>query len=149
MRTLKRRAEELLANLQSADDFLDLAIVGDRAMRKLNRTFRCHAETTDVLSFAPTPGGEPENLTGAGTGSGFWPARGFLGEVVISIDQVLIQAAEDALSFEKAFERLLIHGVLHLKGYDHGNPKEAARIRRREKKLQAGLWKAAPPPYIG
>ena len=84
-----------------------VAFVSDRAMRELNWRWRGKRGTTDVLSF---PSGQDE----------FEKAEGeTLGDVVVSVEQAARQAAEHGLSFENEVEQLILHGVLHLCGYDH------------------------------
>ena len=84
-----------------------VAFVSDRAMRELNRRWRGKRGTTDVLSF---PAGQDE----------FEKVEGVtLGDVVISVEQAARQALEHGMSFENEVEQLILHGVLHLCGYDH------------------------------
>jgi len=110
---------------------LGVALVGDRAMRPLNRRFRGLDETTDVLAF---PRGHP-------------PAGedGYIGDVAISVDEALRLAEEEKTPVEEAVDRLLIHGVLHLKGFDHYTPRKAARMRQRERRLRAVLRRLRSP----
>jgi probable rRNA maturation factor len=84
-----------------------LVFVSDRTMRDLNRRFRRRNSTTDVLSF-PSLQDDFEKLKGAS-----------LGEVVISLEQAEKQARENGLDFENEVEQLVLHGLLHLCGYDH------------------------------
>ncbi len=84
-----------------------VAFVSDRLMRELNRRWRGKRGTTDVLSF---PAGQDEFERAAGT---------TLGDVVISVERAAKQAAEHGLSFEDEVKQLILHGMLHLCGYDH------------------------------
>ena len=84
-----------------------VAFVSDRAMRELNRRWRGRRGTTDVLSF---PSGQDEFEKAAGLS---------LGDVVISVEQAAKQAAEHGLEFEGEVAQLILHGLLHLCGYDH------------------------------
>ncbi|HKR01627.1 MAG TPA: rRNA maturation RNase YbeY [Pyrinomonadaceae bacterium] len=84
-----------------------VAFVSDRAMRELNRRWRGKRGTTDVLSF-PSAQDDFEKLEGP-----------TLGDVVISVEQAARQAGEHGLSFEDEVAQLILHGVLHLCGYDH------------------------------
>lgn len=84
-----------------------VVFVSDRAMRELHRRFRGRRGTTDVLSF-PSEQAEFEKSTSA-----------TLGDVVISVERAAAQAAEHELSFEREVEQLILHGMLHLCGYDH------------------------------
>lgn len=84
-----------------------LAFVSDRAMRELNRRWRGKRGTTDVLSF---PAAQDE----------FERAEGLtLGDVVISVEQAARQAGEHGLEFDGEVAQLILHGLLHLCGYDH------------------------------
>jgi probable rRNA maturation factor len=126
-----------------------LAIVGDRAMRALNRQFRNIDETTDVLSFppAPFPAGEGAGVIGSEIDS--IPAREFsdLGDVVVSIDEAVQQVSEDGVSLEVALDRLFIHGVLHLHGFDHAAARGAKRMRREEDRLLELVHGPGIPAY--
>ena len=111
--------------LVSADDRgVTVAFVSDRAMRELNRMWRHKAGTTDVLSFPAGPaevaGEEPT-----------------LGDVVISVDRAVEQANENGLALENEIEQLILHGLLHLAGYDHET--DNGRMNRLELKLRKKL----------
>jgi probable rRNA maturation factor len=116
-------------------------VTDDETVRGLNREYAGEDEVTDVLSFSQREG---EELVGPPGGV---PA---LGEVVIAYPQALRQAqdrlsrqAEDpstgsgraGASVEEEVTRLLIHGTLHLLGYDHAEPDEERRMRGREEEL--------------
>ena len=91
-----------------ADDAgVTVAFVSDRVMRELNWRWRGKGGTTDVLSF-PAAQDEFEKLEGLS-----------LGDVVISVEQAARQASEHGLSFDREVAQLILHGVLHLCGYDH------------------------------
>jgi probable rRNA maturation factor len=101
-----------------------VAFVSDRAMRELNRMWRHKSGTTDVLSF-PAEQDKFEQTEGA-----------MLGDVVISVEQAQRQAAEHNLTFTHEVAQLILHGVLHLCGYDHETDngemnKLELRLRRR------------------
>ena len=102
-----------------------VAFVSDRVMGELNRRWRGKRGTTDVLSF---PAGQDE-FERAAEG-----AR--LGDVVISVERAAAQAAEHGLSFEREVEQLILHGLLHLCGYDHerdGGEMNALELRLRRR----------------
>ncbi len=144
---LRRRAEAILENLRSPDKSIDVAIVGDRAIRSLNRQFRNFDETTDVLSFPSDPF-PADGLPGQGPGD-FNSAHelNHIGDIVISIDEARRQAEEDGVSLEVAIDRLLIHGFLHLLGFAHDTARGAARMRRKENRLLELLHGAGLPGY--
>ncbi len=100
---------------------LSILLVSDDEMQRLNRRWRRKDRPTDVLSFP-------------------LDAEGLLGDVVISIDTARRQAAEQGTTLGREADRLLIHGLLHLLGYDHErSPAEARRMQRRERALARWL----------
>jgi len=84
-----------------------VAFVSDRRMSELNRLWRHKRGTTDVLSF-PAEQDEFERLEGSS-----------LGDVVISVEQAARQAKENDLSLDQEIAQLILHGLIHLCGYDH------------------------------
>jgi probable rRNA maturation factor len=124
---LARSGRRLLAALGRHEAELSILLVSDRVIRRLNREWRGRDRPTDVLSFAQHegPAAAPAPL---------------LGDVVISVATAKRQARERGETLRGASERLLIHGVLHLLGYDHERSVAAARrMRRRERLLAARL----------
>ena len=91
----------------ASDADVTVVFVSDRAMRELNRMWRGKRATTDVLSF-PAAQAEFEKAEGPS-----------LGDVVISVEQAARQAKEHGLSLENEVAQLILHGLLHLSGYDH------------------------------
>jgi len=112
---------------------LGLVITGQEKVRQLNRSYLGKDEPTDVLSFSmlpePLAGGESDSITPFVT-----PPDGVvhLGEVIISYPQAVIQAGEHRHSIKREVAVLIIHGVLHLLGYDHGQPEPERRMKTRE-----------------
>lgn len=103
-----------------------VAFVSDRRMTELNKFFRGKDATTDVLSFPhesdefevqsasfSLSSGDEEQAEACTLNSGF------LGDIVISAEQAQKQATENGLSLESEIKQLILHGVLHLCGYDH------------------------------
>ena len=107
---------------------LSLVITGQDRIRQLNRDYRGKDEPTDVLAFAATGEG------GAELPPFVSPPDGVrhLGEVVISYPQAVIQAAEQQHPVEQEIAILVIHGVLHLLGYEHDVPERERRMKARE-----------------
>jgi probable rRNA maturation factor len=101
-----------------------IAFVSDRKMRDLNKEFRAKDKTTDVLSF-PFEADE------------FDQEKDFLGDIVISLEQAARQAAENDLSLETEIKQLILHGILHLCGYDHET--DDGTMNRRELELREKL----------
>ena len=102
---------------------LTVAFISDRKMRELNSQFRGKDATTDVLSF-PFEANEFE-------------ADDFLGEIIISTEQAAKQADENDLSVELEIKQLILHGILHLCGFDHET--DAGEMNRRELELREQL----------
>lgn len=100
-----------------------MLFTGDRAMRTLNRRYRGKDRPTDVLSFSFREGAFPQ------------VQPDLLGDIVIAVPVAERQARERGHSLRREIERLLVHGVLHLAGYDH-EQNEAAALRMRRKELQ-------------
>jgi probable rRNA maturation factor len=106
----------VLAQLAPGRGTLAVRLVGDRAMRRLNRVFRARDETTDVLSF---PG--VATLEGP-----------HLGDIVVSVPQAARQAEQSGHPLGRELRVLLLHGLLHCLGYDHETDDgEMTRLERR------------------
>ncbi|MCR4392736.1 MAG: rRNA maturation RNase YbeY [Dehalococcoidales bacterium] len=110
---------------------VSLVIVGQERIQELNREYRGKNRPTDVLSFSLIE--QKENETEAFIG----PPDGLnhLGEVIISYPQAVLQADEHQHSIKKEMVILIIHGILHLLGYDHEQPEKAPTMVAREKEI--------------
>lgn len=118
-------SEQALNEIGAGDRDASIVFVSDTAIRKLNRQFRGRDYATDVLSFLA----KPEKFeTGADAN---------LGEVVISIDRAQAQAKENRIAVENEIQQLILHGLLHLCGYDHEIDK--GEMNRLELKLRGKL----------
>ena len=102
-----------------------IVLVGDRAIRRLNRDFRNQDKPTDVLSF-PAGAEAMPHLDKPG-----------LGDMIISVETARRQAFARHHSLEKELRVLVIHGLLHLLGYDH--EVDRGEMRRKELRLQREL----------
>jgi probable rRNA maturation factor len=120
-------AEKAVAAIEEARGGRDLTVgfVSDRRMRELNRDFRGKHTTTDVLSFPNEPD-EYETTE-----------SNFLGDIVISVEQAARQAAENSLTLDAEIKQLILHGILHLCGYDH--ERDAGEMNALEIKLRDKL----------
>jgi probable rRNA maturation factor len=109
---------------------VSLVFTDSEAVKQLNRDYRGVDESTDVLAFHMLPQ--------KGADSSFaLPPDGVtrLGEVIISYPQAAEQAKEQGHSLERELALLVIHGMLHLLGYDHEEPEEESKMRKREREL--------------
>lgn len=95
-------ATEALRAIGKAGSAATIAFVSDSRIQALNRQFRGFDKPTDVLSF---PAGGPDEAS--------------LGDVAVSVDTAAAQATENGLSFDQEVAQLILHGLLHLAGYDH------------------------------
>ncbi|HEY0725747.1 MAG TPA: rRNA maturation RNase YbeY, partial [Pyrinomonadaceae bacterium] len=95
-----------------------IAFVSDKRIRELNRQFRGIDKATDVLSF---PAEEESNL----------------GDVAVSVETAAAQARENGLTFDREIAQLILHGLLHLSGYDHET--DNGQMNRLELKLRKKL----------
>ena len=93
---------------------LSIALINDEEMRTLNRTYRQKNTPTNVLSF-PNPGPDP-----------------LLGDIVISRETVIKEAEERAKPIQHHFTHMLVHGFLHLQGYNHEKDDEAEIMEQLE-----------------
>ncbi|MGA1871085.1 MAG: rRNA maturation RNase YbeY [bacterium] len=102
---------------------VSLTFVSDKFIRELNKNYRGIDAPTDVLAFAMQEGSFAEIN------------HGLLGDVVISVDTAERQATEQGHTVERELTILLIHGLLHLVGYDHIEASDAQSMRREEKRI--------------
>ncbi len=109
---------------------LSVTVTDDETVRGLNREYAGEDAVTDVLSFSQREG---EEFIAAPEGA--LP----LGEVIIALPQAARQASDAGRSVEEEITRLLVHGILHLLGYDHGEAEEERRMRAREEELLGAI----------
>lgn len=136
---LARFGRAILAALDRSTWDLSVLIVDDRAMRQLNRAWRGHDRTTDVLSF---PAQEEIAAAGEADGEPGGAAR-LLGDIAISAPRAAEQARRFGVTRTEELRRLLVHGILHLMGYDHVTAAERREMRAIENRLLAGAARGA------
>ncbi|MGH9450394.1 MAG: rRNA maturation RNase YbeY [Terriglobia bacterium] len=111
LRALRDFSSRVSRGLHLGRRYFDVTLVDDAAIAILNRDFRAKAAPTDVLSF-PWQGGP-------GFPARFGDFDDFLGDIVISLDTAQRQATAERHSLRTEIEQLVLHGALHLLGYDH------------------------------
>jgi probable rRNA maturation factor len=135
--------EELLARLKQAAETvlrdegpnppvaLTILLAGDDRLRELNRLYRGYDEPTDVLSF---PSGES-----------FPEIESYLGDIAISVPMAGRQAAQGKHTLAEELVLLVVHGILHLLGYDHVEPSDRAEMWSVQHRIlmQLGVEKVA------
>lgn len=117
----------LLSSIPEAEEqHIAIALISDRRMKELNKLFRGKDSTTDVLSFPH----EPDE---------FDPDKDNLGDIVISVEEAQKQAEENGLTLEAEIKQLILHGVLHLCGYDHETDSGEMNMRELELRERLGI----------
>lgn len=116
---------------------ISLALTGQERIHELNRDYRGKDKPTDVLSFSMAEQKVEEEPLDFIT-----PPDGMvhLGEVIISYPQAVIQSGEHGHSLKKETAILVIHGVLHILGYDHEKPEMAPEMQTREREILAKIY---------
>ncbi len=123
--------EKVLRDLGCDDRELSILFTDDREMSELNLRYRAKEGPTNVLAFAMDESGTEENEY-------LPPPSVLLGDVAISIDRARQESLESGETLRQRVEALLVHGVLHLVGYDHEkNEEEALVMEEMEKRLLA------------
>ena len=111
---------------EAAGKTFSLAFVSDRRMKELNKFFRGKDTTTDVLSFPHEPDEFDVDKTN-------------LGDIVISAEQAQRQAKENGLTLDNEIKQLILHGILHLCGYDHETDNGEMNARELELRDKLGI----------
>lgn len=118
---IRRMAETALKGLGCGDCEVSVLLTGNARIKELNARYRNIDRATDVLSF---PMEDPY----------------MLGDIVISVEKAASQAAEFGCTLDEEAGRLVVHGVLHLLGYDHvRGGRQAAKMKRAEGELMGAL----------
>lgn len=130
--TIRRVAQSILVQAGHPTAQLSISLVGKTRMRSLNRKYRGRDYPTDVLAFPMGGAGKQTEV--------------FLGDVVICLPIAIGQASRFENTADQEIFRLLIHGTLHLLGYDHEQSKrEATRMQRKERAI---VQKLSPFPRL-
>ena len=125
---LRTTAQVALDALGRGDRELHVSVVDDDEIRRLNARYLRRRQTTDVLAFdldAPGP-------------------RSLLGEVIVSADTATRQARRNRVPVSLELDLLVVHGVLHLAGWDDHEPGEARRMHERARAILAHARRRAP-----
>lgn len=111
---------------ESLDHDLSIVLTDDARLQELNRDYLGIDAPTDVLSF---PASETDPETGAR----------YIGDILISVPRAQIQAESAGHPVESEVQLLVVHGVLHLLGHDHGEAREKARMWKAQAEILATL----------
>jgi len=121
---LKKICVSALKNLDAPKGSeLSISFINDEKMRELNRIYRNIDRTTDVLSF---PQGEGPDMT-------------LLGDIVISLETARRNAVRYGIETDEEIKKLIVHGILHILGYDHKRKKERDEMREKEREILLSL----------
>ncbi len=133
-KSIQKIASDAAGLIPLENTHVTLVIARDEYIRNMNKKFRGLDEPTDVLSFA---GGDAP-FPSAGD------IHGKSGEIYVSLDRTSKQADEYGVSLARELARLIVHGMLHLAGFDHeGSRRERVRMERKEEEI---LSKLITPP---
>lgn len=120
---IQRTARAILNALECPEGELSILIVDDAEIARINKTYLGRSGPTNVIAFPMTEGQFGDinpNL---------------LGDVVISLDTAAREARDDCVSLESRFDQLLIHGILHLFGFDHEQTAQDSEMTVKEEQL--------------
>lgn len=121
---LLSRALAAAARAEGKSGAVSLLLGDDASVAELNKQFRDKSGPTNVLSFPPASGSaEP----------------GFLGDIALAAETIVEQADFQGKRFEHHAAHLVVHGFLHLIGYDHENPADAEAMEARERTILASI----------
>jgi probable rRNA maturation factor len=121
-----------LAALGAQDWEVSVTLTDDATIRNLNRTWRGIDEATDVLSFEAEPENDPFRPSRQALGSGCY------GDLVISMDTLLVNGAYFGVDPQEELQRVSVHGLMHLMGWDHAtNEADEPMLVRQESILAA------------
>lgn len=130
---VRRAAEAAMLDGDAPPSEISVVLSDDEHIRELNKHHRGMDMPTNVLSFpaarTKTPSGAPR----------------ILGDIVLALETVEREAAEESKPLENHISHLVVHGVLHLLGYDHEDDEEAEMMEERERQILAKL--GIPDPY--
>ena len=120
---IKSSLGDILTTLDNADREISLTIVDDRGITEINRQYLGRDYPTNVIAFSLNEG-EFGDIN-----------PHILGDIIISIETAIRDAKTGDLSIEDEIDYLMIHGVLHLLGYDHELAEEAEEMQEKEKEI--------------
>lgn len=119
---------------------MTVVLADDAFIQDLNKTYRGKDKATNVLAFANADTDPSSVIRHPSSGD----AKRHLGDLVLAIETIEREALDQGKSFKDHTKHLLVHGTLHLLGYDHENEKDAARMERFEVKILKTLGVANP-----
>ena len=137
---VRRALKQAATALSTKTAELAIVLTDDAAMRRLNCIWRGIDAPTNVLSFATKNTGDRLDEQSGGQFVG-----NHLGDIVLAYETVKREAHRDGKAFDHHLAHLVVHGFLHLLGYDHGNDAQARRMETTERAILRDL--GVPDPY--
>jgi len=116
---IKKIVEFLSKNERKIKGEVEINIIGNKEIKKINKVYRGIDSPTDVLSFAWQ---EEKSLKNSN----------FLGQIYLSVQRIKTQSKEYKVSEKEEFSRMLIHGLMHLVGFDHQKEGEAKKMFQKQ-----------------
>jgi len=144
----QRRVTELVASTSAVDAVVQFVITDDETLREHNREYRGIDQPTDVLSFSYLEGHEGlgESLLPAGTdlddyldAPAFEEEAPMAGQILVSAETVVRRGAMHTTCIGHEMGFMLVHGLLHVLGFDHADEEEAAAMEAQERRLMEAL----------
>jgi len=126
---IKHSSDKILRTLENEDSEISLTFVDDAGITEINTQYLGRDYPTNVIAFSMNEG-EFGNVN-----------PNILGDIIISTETALRNAETEGFSLEDELDYLIIHGVLHLLGYDHELPGEAKEMREKEREIFFALKK--------
>ena len=120
VKAIQKKARAILSALDCPEGELSIVLVDDVRIADLNETYLQHTGPTNVISF-PMREGDFSEINPQ-----------LLGDVVISVDTCAREAEEAGIAMEMRLDQLLVHGILHLLGYDHVHSESEARVMEKK-----------------
>jgi probable rRNA maturation factor len=131
--SISQKASRILSALAYEDHELSIVITDNEGIKEMNRTYRNIDRPTNVLAFPMLDQGGTDDVPFPGLKSGAAPP--LLGDIVISMETAAQEASAAAITLDERTSQLMIHGILHLAGYDHEQGEDKAR-QMEEKSLE-------------
>ena len=120
---IKELVLDILANHSIESSEVSILFTDNAQIKELNSQYRGKDKATDVLSFPQEMDSDIEEVR-------------MLGDVIISLEKIVEQAKDYGVTFNEELCRMLVHGVLHLLGYDHVNGgRQAGKMKRKEEEM--------------